>query len=299
MKTHMVTVCLMAGVILCAAPIAWADTLEEVENKIAEAMKKHKSLITKSKYKQDMKLEGMEIKSESEVLSEQRNLGEEGFLSRVEAKARSVRKMQDQPEVKEESTMLMIRDRAHQYTYSETGEVKHAMKTRASKDDTNPFDVKAHFKIMRENWTMKLLPEESVDGKSCYVIEATPNAGGPTQEVLSRIVTWYDKRTGVSLKNVTYDKAGRETTTTVTTEVKIDSDIPDDRFVFKTPPGVTLIDMDALTQQPADTQEEPAVASDDPPAEQAAATEAPATADEEASEEQKEEGGIRGLFRRR
>ena len=47
----------------------------------------------------------------------------------------------------------------------------------------------------------------------------------------------------MSVKNVSYNGDGKVTSTTITTEVKIDEKVDPSQFVFKAPPGVTVQDL--------------------------------------------------------
>ncbi|MBY0315267.1 MAG: outer membrane lipoprotein-sorting protein [Bdellovibrionales bacterium] len=63
------------------------------------------------------------------------------------------------------------------------------------------------FKV--EEWNQKILKEESVDGKSCYVIESTPKK--PETGVnsgYSNRIGWIDKESFVALKGEMYDQSG-------------------------------------------------------------------------------------------
>lgn len=255
MTTRMVTVGLIAGVMLGAAPAVRADTLEEVENRIAEAIQKHKSLIITMRVMFDRKLGALEVKSKSETVSEYRILGDGHWLARIETKQRGTLRFQDAPERKTESSTLTIRDGTHNYTYYESEERKHVMKSRIDPERlTDPLGVRAQFKALRDSVVQKLIRDETVDGKRCYVIETTLRKEEAAHEDLDfvRSVTWYDKESGVMLKAAGYDESGREVMSFVTTEVRIDADIPDDRFVFKAPAGVDVVDLDALEEEAHD-----------------------------------------------
>lgn len=95
---------------------------------------------------------------------------------------------------------------------------------------------------MEKVYTLKLLPDETVDGKPCYVIEMTP-ASPAMRATMGRMVSYYVKKTGLSIKGVSYDTKGKVSSTTITTDVKVDEKIDPSQFVFKAPAGVTVQDM--------------------------------------------------------
>lgn len=74
-----------------------------------------------------------------------------------------------------------------------------------------------------KEWDHKLVKEEDVDGKPCYVIESTPkDAGIKANTGYSKRVNWIQKDNFVTLKGVLYDEAGellKETKFTNYTEV--------------------------------------------------------------------------------
>jgi predicted RND superfamily exporter protein len=60
-----------------------------------------------------------------------------------------------------------------------------------------------------KEWDHKLLKEEEVDGKACYVMESTPkDATVKTNTGYSKRVTWIQKDIFVTLKAMFYDEAG-------------------------------------------------------------------------------------------
>ena len=66
---------------------------------------------------------------------------------------------------------------------------------------------------------------------------------------MSKMVTHYRKDCGQSVKTVTYAKDGKVTMTSVTSDVKVNPSLSDDRFVFKAPAGVEVQDMTAMQDQ--------------------------------------------------
>jgi hypothetical protein len=142
----------------------------------------------------------------------------------------------------------MINDGEFTYGYSVTDGKKMAYKSKTTGDwDQSPFE------IWRKEWDLKLLSDESVDGASCYVIEATPKPGSDTAAggASGKMVFQYRKDCGLNVKMVSYDKDGKVTFTSSSTDVKVNPNLSDDRFVFKAPAGVEVQDMTAMQQQNA------------------------------------------------
>ena len=53
---------------------------------------------------------------------------------------------------------------------------------------------------------------------------------------------YYCKKTGIQLKSVDLNLAGEVVRERVVTDLKVNEDIPADRFVFKPPPGIKVVD---------------------------------------------------------
>ncbi|HOA73418.1 MAG TPA: outer membrane lipoprotein-sorting protein [Phycisphaerae bacterium] len=235
-------------VLLGLSSAAFAETLEEVERKIAERVAAHKTLQMEQKTTSRLTIGDAEVVTEAQSQVHIVRRPENKWVSRTETKSRTIRKIEGQPEEKQDIKMLAICDGKHTYLLSESPQFTSAMKQKVDEKTLNPLDLEALFKLQRQQYDLKLLPGEKVDGVDCYVIESTPKKEEGVSELLevSRVVSWYDKKTGLSVKGEVYGKDGKVTTTTRTLGVKIDEPIADEQFVFKAPPGVTVIDMDAV-----------------------------------------------------
>lgn len=235
-----------------------AETLESVEKKIAEQLAKHKTLCFKSKSTSDIQTAGMKMKMTAASTNEFARRPENKWVSRTESKTSTARAIGDEKEEKEDATTLAIFDGQFMYVLTEMPKQKTAMKMKPDpKSSINPLDGKAMFEQLHKDYDLKLLPDETVDGKDTYAIEAVAKKREEAGEVFAKVVNCYDKKTGVAVKSVVYDKAGKVMTTSTTTDIKTDADIPADRFVFKAPPGVEVMDMTKLdvTQTEAAAQE--------------------------------------------
>jgi outer membrane lipoprotein-sorting protein len=238
----------LVSVVVVAA--ARAASLEEVKKQIVESLGKHKSMQMTSKITQDYRSDDFTLRSTGEVKVEYKRKGEKGFLSRIESKSSDVRKMKDQPEEKKTVSMLNICDGEYMYILTVDGDQKSAMKQKMDpKVNANPFEGTQAFDLLEKDHVLKLLPDETVDGKSCYVLEMTPKEKDKNPQ-FGRAVHHYEKKTGLALKTVMYAADGKPSLTSVTTDVKLDGDIPAERFVFKAPAGVEVVDMSKMQQQP-------------------------------------------------
>lgn len=227
----------------CALSARAAETLESVEKKIGEQTAKYKSL----QYSMHMASEGggMAPKSTMDGQFQGMRKGDKS-VSRMETKSRMTMKMGDQEQTQEYAS-VMVNDGEFMYTLTDAGGRKMAMKMKpdAKMAGGDPLNSEAAFKAMSKDFNLKLLPDQTIDGKEAWAIEATSKDKNPNNP-LSRMVTCYDKKTGLPLKSVGYDKDGKVINTMTVSDVKVNGDIPADRFVFKAPPGVEVMDMSKM-----------------------------------------------------
>ncbi len=217
-----------------------AESIEAVKKAIHAKVSGHRSLQFKSRSVTDMQTPQITMKSTSDLTAEYVRQGDK-TLSRVESKTSSDNKIGDMSQ-KTEAATIDIFDGKHRYTYTESGGQKTATKRNVDpQSEPSPFDAMAGFAMMERHFDLKLLPDETVNGKPAYVFELTMKqmpAGAP----VGKSKVYYDKATGISIKSLAYDDKGKVMTSTETTEVKIDPSIPPGRFTFKAPPGVTVQD---------------------------------------------------------
>jgi outer membrane lipoprotein-sorting protein len=226
-------------VLFCVGQVR-AETIDDVKKKIHAKVSTYKSLEYKANYTMDVNMPQMSMKSTTEQTAQYQNNGDK-VLGRLETTTKSEQRMGDQSS-KTESKSVDISDGQFAYTVSETDGMKSASKRKADlTKDLSPFNALASFKLMEEHFAIKLLPDETVDGKAAWVLEL--KAKDPAQSALvGRTLSYYDKETGISVKSMSYDPSGKPTTTSMTKDIKINSTINPDRFVFKAPPGVEVVD---------------------------------------------------------
>jgi outer membrane lipoprotein-sorting protein len=60
-----------------------------------------------------------------------------------------------------------------------------------------------------EDWSHKVLREEKIDGKDCYVVESTPKRADVTENTgYSKRISWIDKESFVAIRGEIYDGNG-------------------------------------------------------------------------------------------
>lgn len=224
--------------ILSLAPLTWAASLEDIEKDLVAKQDKIKSMSAKMETRSDMKMGGNTIKSKQAGTMEWVRKDDK-FLHRYESEGQSIMKMGDQ-EMKTDSKMLMISDGEHMYTLTEQMGQKTAMKMKA--DPAQSQNVASMFKAWKKDHNLKVLPDEKVEGRDCYVIEATPKKEQPNNPI-SKQVFYLCKKTGTMAKMVGYDKQGKQNMQMVLKDITINPDIKPERFKFKAPEGVEVMDM--------------------------------------------------------
>ncbi|MHC4235251.1 MAG: LolA family protein [Planctomycetota bacterium] len=222
---------------LFAGPAA-ADKVADIEKELSESQTKLKSFTAKTKSTQDMDLGGgNSLKSDNEGTYEW--MQKDGtVMFRIDMTGSSVQVFGGQ-EMKSTSSTTMINDGTFVYTLSEQNGQKSAYKMKADPKTTG--DVKYFFEGLRTDYTVKVLPDEKVDGHDCYVIEAMANE--TENNPMVKQVHYLCKDLAMAIKTIGSDKKGKVTFTSEMADIKKDAKISSERFVFKAPAGVEVMDM--------------------------------------------------------
>jgi len=226
------------GCSLLFSGLASAASVEEVQKALEDARGKVKSYTAKTKMTQDIEMGGgMKMQSTMEGTIEWMRKGDK-VLYHNENKGTMVQNMGGQ-ENKMESTNTMVCDGDFMYTVSEQMGQKNAFK--APVDPSLAGDAKTMFEAMKKDSELKILPDEKVDGADCYVVEVKPK--DTKANPMSRTVIYLRKDNAINVKNEGFDTGGKKIFTSLTTDLKLNADIPADHFVFKAPAGVEVMDL--------------------------------------------------------
>lgn len=241
----------MAGVLglLFVAP-ARADDVAEAEKIITEALGKIKSISYKLVATSDYSAQGVTNKISQTATVQAIHAGDK-WKQHADAEMSMTQGANGQ-ESKNDSKAVSVFDGEFYYTLSESNGQKMAFKTKPDPGvSTNPFDGKALFNILRETYNIKRLPDAKIDGRDCVVLEFTPKdpaagAAGP----IARMTANYCKKTGQQIKSETFNAEGKVLQSMVISDIKLDEDIKQDRFEFKAPEGVAMIDNTKPAEKP-------------------------------------------------
>lgn len=167
-------------------------------------------------------------------------------LSRIETSAVALRQGGGKEQQSAYSS-LDVCDGDYQYNLMDRGGEVRATRRRVDPAKRyNPFDADRIFRDLEARNDLRVLPDETVDGHDCWAIEMRPHdAEGRTAGGWS--VAYYDKKTGINIRTIGYDRRGTVRTRMNTTKIRIDEPIDESRFLFEAPEGVTLVD---LTEPP-------------------------------------------------
>lgn len=226
----------LAGVVLASGALAMADDLDTVEKKLVEAFRKHRSATAKIAMTSHSEMPGMVIDVAGEGTLEMTRRGDQTLL-RLEMKTTMTHKMGDDANKMEQETLTVV-DGEAAYVLTEMMGQKMAMKSKVDPQMTG--DPQALFAHLRKDHTLKLLPEETLAGRKTYVIEVVPKAkseGAPGKQVY-----YFDQDSAFMAKMVAYGADDKPMTTMTYSDLKLDVSIDPDRFKFKAPPGVQIME---------------------------------------------------------
>ncbi|MGE3180316.1 MAG: outer membrane lipoprotein carrier protein LolA [Phycisphaerae bacterium] len=229
------------GATICFAVSTMADDLADVEKKIHEKAKSIKSVQAKVKTVTDMSMEGYKMQGESIGEYQMMKNAAGKMMMRMETKDKNKTEVAGQTN-ETEGTNLMISDGEFTYSLSDINGVKTASKAAQGDWDQMPFTG------YREQYTIKQLPDEKVDGAAAWVFEMTPkeNVGAMAG---SKMVISFHQESGMPIKTVSYNAEGKPQLTMTMTDIKLNDNISADRFVFKAPPGVEVMDYSNMQNQ--------------------------------------------------
>jgi outer membrane lipoprotein-sorting protein len=262
---------------------AFADALDDIETAVAGKWDKTTSLTYDMEMTNKMAGEGFEMGGTTKGSSEMQRKDTKWNM-RMDSTTESVSKMAGK-DTKNITKTLMVSDGTFTYMLSDTDGQKTAMKTKAP---TSESGGKAYFKTLREGNDVKTLPDETVAGQACFVIEATPKTVQPgAPRMTSRY--YFAKDIGMVVQMTSKSDDGKSVTTMTLKNVKVNPSIPADHFVFTAPAGVEVQDMTDMEAKMKKMQEDAAKAAADAEAKAKEDAAKPAAKEEAKPAEKKEE----------
>jgi outer membrane lipoprotein-sorting protein len=226
--------------VLNVAGVHAADELDAIEAKMKALWDGFKSMSYFSEMKADSSSDQFSYKMESSGTTEMVRVTDKKWKMRTDGKMFTTQKLPGQAEQKTESYTQMISDGDVMYTYTESQGEKSASKMKVP--DNQDVVGDSSFKHMRPNYDLKVLPDETVDGASCWVIEARSKQKDTTSGPMKYYIS---KDHGMMVQMIITDPAGKVTSLTKMKDIKVNPALADSRFAFTPPAGVTVVDSDA------------------------------------------------------
>ena len=237
----------MAMLSLTAAATARAaESLDDVSRHLDDLARQYRTIQYKVLVTSETTVDGRTIRGTQGVMHEVLRLPDGRALTRYQARGQAG----GQGDQVAETINLSIYDGQYLYDLRQTPQGTYAFK---SKPDHNPHDPIGQLRVAREKFDARLLPDRVFEGKEIYAIEFRPKGSEPGSPS-RRTVSYTDRKTGLPVKTISYDEAGKVVSTAAVIEVKVNEDIPRDHFVFQAPPGVEVQDLtakSASSSQPA------------------------------------------------
>ncbi len=225
--------------------LAWGEDLGAVEKQIQEAWAKQKSLAAKLRTEVKFEQMGMTMESRGEGTFEFMRKGDK-ILARTEMTMNAVQKIGAE-EMKRSQSMLSIVDGEVTYSLNEFMDQKFATKSRTDPGATGA--PGAIFEQLHKSHELKLAPEQSVGGRKTHVIEAVAKESMPGDPV-RKTVLYFDQDSGFMIKMQALTEGDKPLSTIEYIDVKLNASIDDDRFVFKAPEGVEVVDQTQPAAEP-------------------------------------------------
>lgn len=229
--------CVSLVVWFLAVQAARADSLAEVKKKIDSQVQQCQTLRQEARMTMDMAGPAGKMSATSTIEFARRD--KDKWLSRSDMVMTSPKaEGQAGPE---QMKMTVLFDGQHLYSISEKNGKKMAVKMRADQGNQKTMTEPTGIAGMEKHYNLRLLSDQKVSGKDCWVIEAKTKQTQGQPGGFDRIMMYYDQTSCLLTKSVSYDKAGKVVSTMEVTKSQTNVKIPDDRFVL--PAGVQVTDM--------------------------------------------------------
>lgn len=230
-----ILLCLIAAILALCPVLASAATLEEIEAKVFEAFSKVKTMSadTTMEIPPNPQMPGakMNIAGHLELLVD-------GDVSKFAQDMAMKMEMEGQTQ---EMKMEMVCDGEFMYTINDGMGQKTATKTKIGEDESYPPPgSKMLLNFLKKDFTLEPLEDKDVDGQSCYVLQGLPSSESPG---MNKLLVYFNKENGVAVQMDLYQGDDEKPAIMRYTNIKINPEISADKFVFKAPEGVEVMDL--------------------------------------------------------
>lgn len=229
---------LFAIAFVCRVATVRAETLEGLQKAADENWKKMTSMSYNIEMNMDMSGEGFSMKSTGSGKCEMSHSGEKWMMF-TEMKNSAVQKVAG-TETKTDSVTSMVCDGDFIYTVSDMAGQKSATKSKAD-SFMKMAGGTGFFTGLKDVYDLSVLPDEQVDGKATYVVEAKPKAAAAAAGGASRYN--FDKDSMIVVQTKTMGPDGKVMSLMKVTNLKLGGAVDASHFAFKAPAGVEVMDM--------------------------------------------------------
>ncbi len=232
--------CFLSGLWLTTSrTIASEDSLPSIESHAIAAAAKLEAVTAKMRINTMMKMGEADIESESNGTYDHQRHGNR-IVFRIDLKNVVTSRNQGQTR-KAEQSVLTISDGAACYVITtQAGRKPTVTKSIPQPGQTIVADEN-FFATLKKSYNLRVLPDQNIEGKIAWVIEATPKAAAADQP--AKTIHYIQKESGLRVKSTGHDKTGRRIQLTALSQINLKPDIKPDRFLVELPDDVTIVDM--------------------------------------------------------
>jgi len=233
MRTSIVSL----AVLTMTCQFVFAETAEDVIKKVNQLRSQHKTVQYTMNMVVELKQAGFELKATTTSEIHYMRI-DDGYLMRNETTGVRETNREGVSDKSQTKTTQVI-DGKYYWQYAE-GEMTGAKRKRVVKDRIPPFgDPLSTDSYKRHD--LKLLPEETIEGKEVWVLEIVPKKSG-SKATGSKTKEWIDRETGLTLKAITYNALGKIQSRVMFSDHKINEKIDQSVFEFEPPADAQVTD---------------------------------------------------------
>lgn len=215
------------------------ETLPSIQSQAIAATEKLESVSANMRINAMMKMGEADIESESNGTYEHQRHGNR-IVFRIDLVNVVTSKLQGQMR-KAEQTVLTMSDGAACYTVTTQAGRKPTVTKSIPQPGQTIMADKHFFTSLKSSFNLRVLPDQTIENKKAWVIEATPKAASADQP--ARTLHYIQKESGLRVKSTGHDKSGRRIQLTALSQINLNPEIKPDRFLVELPDDVTIVDM--------------------------------------------------------
>lgn len=220
-----------------SAPAASDPAIAEFEAKLVKMVKEHKSFSAKVTQRLDHSGAGSWDRSDGTGTIEYL-IQNDKILFRADLTTDSLTTIGAE-EYKTHDVHTLYWDGEFAYDVGETNGKKVGFKSKIDPMQS-AVPTKSYFDALEPDYTLKLLPDEKIDGKDVWVLEIRPK--DLSKAVASRMVSYFRKDAPLVVKTISYDKYNRPFQWLSLSDIKINPKLDPKRFEVRRPDGVEWVD---------------------------------------------------------